>query len=29
MKDKVQLFEENGVRSAWDEEKEEWFFFCD
>lgn len=26
MKDKVQLFEENGVRSAWDEEKEEWFF---
>lgn len=24
--DKIQLFEEQTIRSAWDEEKEEWFF---
>ena len=26
MKGKIQLFEDHHVRSAWDEEKEEWFF---
>ena len=26
MKDRVQLFENKQVRSAWDEEKEEWYF---
>lgn len=26
MKDKVQLFEDKQVRSAWDEENEEWYF---
>lgn len=24
--DKIQLFEEQKIRTAWDEEKEEWFF---
>ena len=26
MSDKVQLFEEQRIRTAWDEEKEEWYF---
>ena len=26
MSDKIQLFEEQPVRTAWDEEKEEWYF---
>ena len=26
MKDKVQLFEEKKVRTAWDEETEDWYF---
>ena len=26
MDDKVQLFEEQQIRTAWDEEKEEWYF---
>jgi prophage antirepressor-like protein len=26
MKDKIQLFEEKKVRTAWDEESEEWYF---
>ena len=26
MKDKVQLFEDRQVRSAWDDENEEWYF---
>ena len=24
--DKIQLFEEQKIRTAWDEEKEEWYF---
>ena len=24
--DKIQLFEDKRIRTAWDEEKEEWFF---
>ena len=24
--DKIQLFEDKRIRSAWDEESEEWFF---
>ena len=24
--DKLQLFENNAIRTAWDEEKEEWYF---
>lgn len=24
--DKIQLFEDKRVRTAWDEEKEEWYF---
>ena len=24
--DKIQLFEEQPIRTAWDEEKEEWYF---
>ncbi len=24
--DKIQLFEEKRIRTAWDEEKEEWYF---
>ena len=24
--DKIQLFEEQRIRTAWDEEKEEWYF---
>ena len=26
MSDKVQLFEDQRIRTAWDEEKEEWYF---
>ena len=26
MSDKIQLFEEQPIRTAWDEEKEEWYF---
>ena len=26
MGDKIQLFENQPIRIAWDEEKEEWFF---
>ena len=26
MNDKIQLFEEQQIRTAWDEEKEEWYF---
>lgn len=26
MSDKIQLFEEQQIRTAWDEEKEEWYF---
>ena len=26
MSDKIQLFEEQAIRTAWDEEKEEWYF---
>ena len=26
MNDKVRLFEDRPIRSAWDEEKEEWYF---
>ena len=26
MSDKVQLYENQPIRTAWDEEKEEWFF---
>lgn len=26
MGDKIQLFEEQPIRTAWDEEKEEWYF---
>ena len=26
MKGKIQLFEDHQVRSAWDDQKEEWFF---
>lgn len=26
MSDKVQLFEDQPIRTAWDEEKEEWYF---
>jgi hypothetical protein len=26
IKDKIQLFEEKKVRTAWDEENEEWYF---
>lgn len=26
MSDKIQLFEDQPIRTAWDEEKEEWFF---
>ena len=25
-KDRVQLFEDQPIRTAWDEENEEWFF---
>lgn len=25
-KDKIQLFEDKRIRTAWDEEKEEWYF---
>ncbi len=25
-KDKIQLFENKRIRTAWDEEKEEWYF---
>ena len=24
--DKLQVFEDQTIRTAWDEEKEEWFF---
>ena len=24
--DKIQLFEDKHIRTAWDEEKEEWYF---
>ena len=24
--DKIQLFEDKRIRTAWDEEKEEWYF---
>ena len=24
--DKIQLFEDHRIRTAWDEEKEEWYF---
>ena len=24
--DKIQLFEDRRIRTAWDEEKEEWYF---
>ncbi len=24
--DKIQLFEDNRIRTAWDEEQEEWYF---
>lgn len=27
MSDKIQLFEDQPIRTAWDEEKEECFFF--
>lgn len=26
MEDKLQLFEDQPVRMAWDEKKEEWYF---
>lgn len=26
MSDKIQLYENQPIRTAWDEEKEEWFF---
>lgn len=26
MKGQIQLFEDHQVRSAWDDQKEEWFF---
>ena len=26
MNDRIQLFEEQQIRTAWDEEKEEWYF---
>ena len=26
MNDKIQLFEEQQIRTAWDAEKEEWYF---
>lgn len=26
MSDKIQLYEDQPIRTAWDEEKEEWFF---
>ena len=26
MSDKIQLFEDQSIRTAWDEEKEEWYF---
>lgn len=26
MSDKIQLFEDQPIRTAWDEEKEEWYF---
>ncbi len=26
MSDRIQLFEEQQIRTAWDEEKEEWYF---
>ena len=26
MSDKIQLFEEQAIRTAWDEEREEWYF---
>ena len=26
MGDKIQLFEDQPIRTAWDEEKEEWYF---
>ena len=26
MNDKIQLFEDQQIRTAWDEEKEEWYF---
>ena len=26
MNDKIQLFEEQQIRTAWDKEKEEWYF---
>ena len=26
MNDKIQLFEDKRIRTAWDEEKEEWYF---
>jgi hypothetical protein len=26
MKNQIQLFEEKKVRTAWDEESEEWYF---
>ncbi len=25
-KDQIQLFEDKRIRTAWDEEKEEWYF---
>ena len=25
--DKIQLFEDKRIRTAWDEEKEEWYFY--
>ena len=27
--DKIQLFEDKRIRTAWDAEKEEWFFSVD
>ena len=26
MNNRIQLFEEQKIRTAWDEEKEEWYF---
>lgn len=25
--DKIQLFEDQVIRTAWDDEQEEWYFF--